>query len=130
VTNAPQELLSTNVVGTIYKVRWQIELVFKLAKSDAKLEQTKGQKAERVICELYAKLIGLLLFERMLALLPLPQPENLCQERTISYPKAWQRLKDKVMALGKTMKIRRNFNHVKRSQSLVDSEVSKLLVAA
>ncbi|MCZ6918978.1 MAG: hypothetical protein O7C60_00555, partial [Rickettsia endosymbiont of Ixodes persulcatus] len=41
----------------IYRARWQIELLFKLYKSHAKIENLKGRsKSARVLCELYGKL--------------------------------------------------------------------------
>jgi len=46
--------------GLLYTVRWQIELVFKLWKSQMQLNHIAGLRKERVQVELYAKLIGLM----------------------------------------------------------------------
>ena len=46
----------------VYGARWQIELLFKLWKSEGALAQVRGQQSGRVLCELYAKLIGLAVF--------------------------------------------------------------------
>jgi hypothetical protein len=91
-------LLPTTVVESVYRVRWQIELVFKLAKSDSALEKTHSQKKERVLCEMYAKLIALLFFKALVAWVP-RNPDQL-----LSYPKAWQRLADKVESWGKALR--------------------------
>jgi hypothetical protein len=58
LTNVPQEMLSWREVVTLRRLRWQIELLFKLFKSVGKLDQTKGRRPERVLTELWAKLLG------------------------------------------------------------------------
>jgi hypothetical protein len=61
VTNAPPALLSLAEAVLVYRVRWQIELIFKVWKSQAQLDRVAGCRRARVLCELYAKLIGLVL---------------------------------------------------------------------
>jgi hypothetical protein len=61
VTNTPMELLSLEEAFVIGRLRWQIELVFKLWKSHLLIDQWRSQKPWRILCELYAKLIGALL---------------------------------------------------------------------
>jgi Transposase DDE domain len=41
--------------------RWQIELLFKLWKSQGKLDESRGANPLRVLCEVYAKLLALLI---------------------------------------------------------------------
>ena len=65
LTNAPAEKLPTTTVLAVYGVRWQVELAFKLAKSELLLDQTLATEPKRVQCEFYAKLIALLLFNRL-----------------------------------------------------------------
>jgi len=60
VTNAPVALLSLAEAGVVRRVRWQIELVFKVFKSEGRIDRTRSACPERVQCELYAKLLGLL----------------------------------------------------------------------
>lgn len=60
VTNVPTELLSRDEVLVIARVRWQIELVFKVWKSSGHLAHSRSTKPWRVLCEVYAKLLGLL----------------------------------------------------------------------
>jgi hypothetical protein len=62
VTNVPSTRLSLAHIGTVYAARWQIELVFKLWKSHMHLDRIAGSRQARVLVELYAKLIGLMLF--------------------------------------------------------------------
>ena len=41
----------------LYKIRWQIELVFKTWKSIVSIHKIKSAKIERLMCEVYGKLI-------------------------------------------------------------------------
>lgn len=66
ITNVPDRKISAEQVLTIYRVRWQIELLFKLYKSHIKLDKLKG-KPYRVLCELYAKLCAILIFHGMVS---------------------------------------------------------------
>ena len=45
----------------LYRVRWQIELLFKLWKQQGKVDEWRSENSWRIICEIYAKLVGLLL---------------------------------------------------------------------
>jgi hypothetical protein len=59
VTNAPAELLGLEEACVVRRVRWQIELVFKVFKSEGKIDETRSRCPARVLCELYAKLLGM-----------------------------------------------------------------------
>lgn len=61
LTNLPPQRLSLHQILACYALRWQIELIFKLWKSQAGLKHLAGLRKERVLCEIYAKLIGLVL---------------------------------------------------------------------
>ncbi len=63
ITNVPIEDLSTEQVILIYRVRWQIELVFKLWKSQAKMKHIGTWRVERVLCQFYARLLGVIIFQ-------------------------------------------------------------------
>jgi hypothetical protein len=67
VTNVPSTMLTLEQVAVLYRVRWQIELVFKLWKSYAGLKRVAGWRKERVLVEVYAKLIGLVLTHFLVA---------------------------------------------------------------
>ncbi len=73
VTNVPQTMLSIEQVALLYRVRWQIELVFKLWKSYGGLTHIQGRRRERVLYEIYAKMIGIILTMCLLAPLRMPQ---------------------------------------------------------
>lgn len=57
ITNADHNQLSLEHVMLLYKVRWQIELIFKAWKSVAQVHLLKKAKPERVLTMLYLKLL-------------------------------------------------------------------------
>jgi DDE family transposase len=59
VTNAPATLLDVAAAGVVRRVRWQIELVFKVFKSEGAIDETRSTCPARVLCELYAKLLAM-----------------------------------------------------------------------
>jgi Transposase DDE domain len=68
VTNVPAEQLTAEEVRVLGRTRWQIELLFKLWKSEGHLERSRSGKSYRILCEFYAKLIGLVLQQWCLVL--------------------------------------------------------------
>lgn len=59
ITNVPKEIWKAEVVGTVYTVRWQVELIFKNWKSSLKIHYLKGTNPDRIRCLLYGKLISI-----------------------------------------------------------------------
>lgn len=84
ITNVPHDKLSFEQVMALYPIRWQIELMFKLWKSHAKLASVGRWKPERVLCHLYARLLALLLFHWLIA------PWRFGQWGELSLTKAFQ----------------------------------------
>jgi hypothetical protein len=63
VTNAPAAWLPLPLGGSLYRLRWQIELVFKQFKSVLRLDWVPGANPYRLLCEVWGRLLaGLLLF--------------------------------------------------------------------
>ena len=54
LTNLPQTY-GIDTLFTLYRIRWQIELVFKTWKSILALHKIRSAKGERVLCEVYGK---------------------------------------------------------------------------
>lgn len=63
LTNAPQQVLSLTEVLTLLHVRWQVELLFKLWKSYVRVDEWRSRNVHRILCELYAKLAGVVILQ-------------------------------------------------------------------
>jgi Transposase DDE domain len=96
ITNAAPEALPTSMLESVYRVRWQVELAFKLAKSQAGLARSTSEKPERVLCELYAKLLAWWFFARLHQLIP--------GAAQISWPKGWRRLTERLRDWGRELR--------------------------
>lgn len=57
VTNAPAAKLPSALMAYLYRMRWQIELIFRQAKSVLRVDQTESANAARVQCEIWARLL-------------------------------------------------------------------------
>lgn len=68
VTNAPAALLSVPEAEVLRRVRWQIELLFKLWKQHGRLATSRSAQPWRILCEVYAKLLAVLLQHGILLL--------------------------------------------------------------
>ena len=58
VTNVPSDIWNSDIIGTVYRLRWQIELIFKYWKSLIKINIIRGTRRERAECFLYGRLIS------------------------------------------------------------------------
>ena len=58
VTNISQERLSSNAVFALFRMRWQIELLFKLWKSVNLVDESRSAQPYRVLSEIFGKLLG------------------------------------------------------------------------
>jgi DDE family transposase len=83
VTNATGEVVSLREACVLLRLRWQVELLFKLWKSQGRLDESAGCKPYRVLCELLAKLLGLVVQHRALlgARPPLRQSQHRAAKR-------------------------------------------------
>lgn len=67
ITNIPEQRIEKEKIPLIYKVRWQVELIFKTWKSHYKIHLYKSVKKERIECYLYATLLLILLHWQLFA---------------------------------------------------------------
>lgn len=72
VTNVPAGMLSVAEAEVLRRLRWQIELVFKLWKQHGQVDASRSAKPWRMLCEVYAKLLALVLQHRVLGLAEQP----------------------------------------------------------
>ena len=75
VTNLPPETFTPDDVLCLQRLRWQIELLFKLWKSDLSLDEWRSQLPHQILSEVYAKLL-LALIQHWFLLLGCWQHEN------------------------------------------------------
>lgn len=66
VTNSTEAEIPMEKVYSFYRLRWQIELMFKIWKSLCHIDKVKKVKRERLECYIYAKLICIVLTWRMI----------------------------------------------------------------
>jgi len=58
VTNASAEQLRAEEVMLMARLRWQIELLFKLWKDSVDIDDWRSEKPYRILCEVYAKMMA------------------------------------------------------------------------
>lgn len=97
ITNLPADRLSDEPILQLYGLRWQIELIFKLWKSYARLDQVRHWGVIRLRCQFYARLIGLILFHWLTA----PFRDSTLGE--LSLPKAFRLLQRYALRLLKVI---------------------------
>jgi hypothetical protein len=85
ITNVPEAWLSVEQILLIYRLRWQIELIFKFWKSRAKLKEIGPYRPARVLCQCYARLTALVLFHFLVA-------PTIALYKQLSLPKAFSLL--------------------------------------
>lgn len=61
LTNAPPDLLSLVEVYALLRLRWQIELLFRLWKTYSLIDESESENPWRILTEMYAKLIAVLI---------------------------------------------------------------------
>ena len=61
ITNIPAELVTFQEALILVRVRWQIELLFKLWKSHGKIDEWRTENEWRILSELYAKLLVMII---------------------------------------------------------------------
>jgi hypothetical protein len=59
VTNVPEAMLSLEEALVLARCRWQLELLWKLWKSYGRIDESRSQNPWRILCEIYAKLLGM-----------------------------------------------------------------------
>ncbi len=82
LTNVPASGLSAAQVLSVYRIRWQIELLFKFWKSNCGFEAIPATRPERVLTEVYAKLLIALCVLFLVA--PVRVPDAIYHQREIS----------------------------------------------
>jgi hypothetical protein len=105
ITNVLEEDLSIKEVMMLYRLRWQIELMFKNWKSVCKVDKIPSVKYERFACLLFAKLILIMLSMQIISNL---QAHNFKRQRMLlSENKCFKTLRESFSILRGIWKERR-----------------------
>lgn len=105
VTNASLSLLEALV---LLRARWQIEQLFRRWKDQGKIDEWRSTKAPRILCELYAKLIGCLIQHWLTV-------QGCWAEAERSMTKAAQVVRDRALLLADAFRSRRALTRVLRT---------------
>jgi Transposase DDE domain len=97
VTNAAEVLLPAPKIRTFYRLRWQIELIFKQLKSVLRIHQCRTTKKHRLLCELYGKLIAAVLLHSLHG--PLQAELWNQHHQALSFDKLWKRVPKRALTL-------------------------------
>ncbi len=97
VTNATAEMLPFNTVHSLYRLRWQIELVFKQLKSVLRIHSSHTTKIYRLKCELYGKLIMAVIIHGIHS--SLNSNMWLTKKREVSFDKLYKRIQERAFHL-------------------------------
>ncbi|NTV65136.1 MAG: transposase [Oscillochloris sp.] len=92
----------------LLKLRWQIELLNKLWKSHGQVDETRGQRPARVLAEVYAKFIGMLIQHWLLLTGCWQTPDR-------SLPKAAKLVRDAARDLARAMRSARHLRTTLRA---------------
>ena len=96
-TNAPAEILPLKVIRSLYRLRWQIELIFKQLKSVLRIHRSNTGIEHRLICELYGKLIMAVIIHSIHAHLNMEMLSTKGME--VSFDKLYKRIQERAFAL-------------------------------
>jgi IS4 transposase len=96
VTDVPEKIWEAEVVGTVYRLRWQIELTFKDWKSLMNIHILRGTRKERVGCFLYGRLISVVVATIICGFASWYAYEYLKKEVSFHKIISWLRRKDRL----------------------------------
>jgi hypothetical protein len=61
ITNAPEDKLPSALLAYLYRLRWQVELIFRQCKDTLRLDQSRSDDPYRAQCEIWARLLAAVL---------------------------------------------------------------------
>lgn len=76
ITDVPRRQLSLAEALVLLRERWQMELLYKLWKQDGQVDEWRTANPWRILCEIYAKLIGGLLQHWLIVLFAWHEPQR------------------------------------------------------
>jgi hypothetical protein len=115
ITNVTQQVWPPKVVGTVYRLRWQVELTFKNWKSLLNIHVLKGTRPERIECMLYGRLITITMLAMISSYASWYAEDYL--QRELSLPKLinWLKRKDRFVNAMHCGTFEALFRHLRRA---------------
>lgn len=96
VTNAPSEILPVAIVFSLYRLRWQIELIFKQLKSVLHIHSSNTAKEYRLKCEILGKLIVAVIIHGIHSSLNATLWTT--QKKEVSFDKLYKRIQERAFS--------------------------------
>lgn len=97
VTNVPVQWLPAKMARQLYCLRWQIELVFKQLKSVLCIHKSTTGKLNRLLCEIYGKMIMAIIIHRIHADRNITIWNN--KRREVSMDKLYKRIQERAFVI-------------------------------
>ena len=97
VTNAPSEMLPVTIVFSLYRLRWQIELIFKQLKSVLRIHSSHTAKECRLKCEILGKLIMAVIIHSIHSSLNATLWTT--RKKEVSFDKLYKRIQERAFSL-------------------------------
>lgn len=120
ITNVPEEILPTEKVFDLYKIRWNIELVFKQLKSTLNIDKVTVKNKHRLLCEIYARLIAAVIITKIHGSLNFKMLVK--KKLEISLEKFFKRMQERAFMLMSFL-----LDSVKKAACFLFSEIKKCL---
>lgn len=120
VTNVPREWLPPEMVRPLYRLRWQIELLFKQLKSVLTVHKSVTGKEHRFRCELLGKLIVAVMIHRIHADMNIRLWNT--KRREVSMDKLYKRIQERAFNIMELL-----LTSLPKTIEFVTSELTRLI---
>lgn len=97
ITNVPSDLLPAEKVYDFYRIRWQIEIMFKQFKSILQLHKINTGNEHRLLCEVYGKLIAAVIISKIHSSLNIELWNK--KKREVSIEKFFKRIQERAFTI-------------------------------
>lgn len=99
ITNVPKEIWEAKIIGTVYKLRWEIELIFKSWKSVIGIHILKGIKHFRIRVLIISRLILVTIFTAIYSIIATYCEINLQRELSMFKVFKWLQIDDELFKI-------------------------------
>jgi hypothetical protein len=133
ITNVPAHLLTISEVIVLQRSRWQIERLFRLWKDGGKSDEWRGRTSWRILCEIYAKVIAMLIQHWLLVIgtwhdpyRSLVKAAKLVRQSALELLSAlagelsWQRVTSRLLRAMQACRLHRRLKHPGHPQLLLE----------